>query len=133
MPLITERNKDIYEAHKNGMSYAKIGKEYNISAQRVAQICHDVERGRNRPDSLFSFLEEHYPDVTINTRSGAVFAVYDYVYKNDYRNRPEYTLDNLLKAFETIPRLEYPYVRKMGVKKLAFMQRLVSDRKAGKI
>lgn len=33
-----ERNKEIRELHKNGMSLSEIGRKYGISRQRVFQI-----------------------------------------------------------------------------------------------
>lgn len=41
---ITERNKQIYEMRKEGHTYSEIAKLFNISANRVSQICAHEKR-----------------------------------------------------------------------------------------
>lgn len=48
----TLRNSCIAKAHREGKPFAALGKEYNLSPARVAQIFHKqewIEKLRNRP------------------------------------------------------------------------------------
>lgn len=132
MPLITARNREIHEAHKKGISYGKLAKEYSLSAQRIQQICNDVERGIYNPSTLFSLLDSHYPDISTRTTHGAVYVIYRYINRTKDKIL-NYTLDDLMEGFNSIPTREYRYVYGMGEKKLRFLQQLNEDYKFGRI
>ena len=49
---ISSRDKDIYKLHSNGISNSEISKTYNISTDRVMQICKKLtEYKQNYPHS----------------------------------------------------------------------------------
>lgn len=50
------RNMEIFEKHKSGMSYRSIGREYGMSATRVMQIVRRIERMADMENSALMAL-----------------------------------------------------------------------------
>jgi Mor family transcriptional regulator len=50
---LKERNNEIYQLYKKGMSFTVIAKKYNLSSTRIASICHGIDYKKPR--------KNHYP------------------------------------------------------------------------
>lgn len=93
----TERNTEIYESYLNGMGITEIGKEYQISKQRVSQI---ISRYKTQGYGSGIIKEIIYPnirqwmiekEITFNQFYG-LFVV-------DYKSHVSYTtLSNFLRG-----------------------------------
>jgi hypothetical protein len=65
----TDRNNELYRRHMHGEKYESIALDYEISRQRVEQICNDIKKRRSAEnDELFNIIFEFCGDKRLSKR-----------------------------------------------------------------
>ena len=59
--MTADRNRDIYERHRNGESYRKLAEAYGISKTRIAQIVVREDKRRPRVPTYSNRALTQYP------------------------------------------------------------------------
>ena len=125
------RNEAIYEKRKSGMTLSALAKEYDLSAQRITQICSKQER-RERHPYINELLAQKYPEEDSRTISIAVNALVRYWancgYLNSWSDRTQLSIDQFVQLLSDTDRQgELSYVRGLGDKGIIFLKKVMED------
>lgn len=82
---ITDRDVEVYVMRKGGATYETIGKCYDISKERVRQICARIDSEKKKVMSM-DFIEDELYELTWKCRRGYSTRIYNALRRGGIEN-----------------------------------------------